>query len=150
MLQTLARWKKTILVVSAVLFVGLFLSRHLVGPEASGRSVGRIAAADAHQHAGARATVCGRVAEVEWLRDIEGEPTFVNLGGAHPEQSFTAVIWGDDRAGWDDPPAALYEGRSVCVTGTIEQHEGTPQIVVSSPRQVRVGASDTDEGPTDT
>jgi hypothetical protein len=139
MLHALSRWKRTILGVSALLAVGLFASRHLVGPFSGGAaSVGPISAEEATEHVGQHAEVCGPVAEVVQVRDVGGKPTFINLGGAHPDQSVTALIWEAERTKWDTAPEALYENRSICVTGTVERHEGTPQIVVSSPTQIRL------------
>ncbi len=138
MLRALSRWKTTILIVSAVLAVGLFASRHLVGPFSGGSaSVGPVAPDAAGDHVGQRAEVCGRVAEVVHAREIGGQPTFINLADTHPDQPFTALIWKRDRTKWDRPPEAQYENRAVCVTGTIRRHEETPQIVVSSPTQIR-------------
>jgi hypothetical protein len=139
MLQALSRWKTSILVVSALLAVGLFASRHLVGPFSGGSTqVGPVPVDEASKHVGDRAEVCGTVAEVTRARDIGGTPTFINLGGEHPDQSFTALIWGDDRDRWSSAPEDQYAGRDVCVTGTVELHEDTPQITVSSPQQIRV------------
>lgn len=138
MLRTLARWKRTILAVSAVLFVGLLASRHLVGPRSSGGpAVGPVPLNEADGHVGERTEVCGEVVEGVRVSAIEGDPTFLNLGDAHPNQDFTALIWASDRRQWGSSPASLYEGQSICVTGTVELHEGTPQIVVSSPQQIR-------------
>ena len=124
--------------VSAVLFVGLLASRHLVGPISNGGPVvGPLPAAEAKGHVDKRAEVCGTVVEGVQATDIGGQPTFLNLGDAHPNQDFTALIWASDRQKWASPPETLYEGRSICVTGTVELHEGTPQIIVSSPQQIR-------------
>lgn len=139
MLQALSRWKTSILVVSAVLVLGLFASRHLVGPFSGGEAVvGPISPEEAAEYIGKRAEVCGFVAEVVEVREIEGKPTFINLGAEHPNQPFTALIWEDDRGRWDTTPEVLYSGRSICVTGTVERHEGTAQIILSSPTQVQV------------
>lgn len=138
MLQALSRWRTSILVLSALLIAGLFASRHLVGPLSGGHaSVGPVSDQEADEHVGERAEVCGRVVDVTWARDIGGRPTFINLGGEHPEQSFTAVIWEDDRPGWRVAPEDQYLDRTICVTGKIQVHEDTPQIVVSSPGQIR-------------
>jgi micrococcal nuclease len=138
MLRTLARWKTTILGVSAVLFVGLLASRHLVDSLSNGGSmVGPLPAAEADGHVGERAEVCGPVVESVQISDIDGAPTFLNVGGAHPDQDLTALIWASDRLKWATPPETLYEDRSICVTGTVELHQGTPQIIVSSPQQIR-------------
>lgn len=142
MLQALARWKATILIISAVLMLGLFLSRHLVGPLAGGRStVGPVAADSAAVYVGQRADVCGSVAEVTQVSSLDGRPTFINLGGLHPDQAFTALIWEEDRAQWGAPPEAQYAGRTICITGTVQRHQGTPQIIVSAPGQIRIEGS---------
>lgn len=138
MLRILARWKTTILAVSAVLFVGLLLSRHLVGPQSSpGPAVGPIPAHEADGHVGEQAQVCGTVVEGTHVSEIGGEPTFLNLGDAHPNQDFTVVIWASDRPKWSTPPETLYEGQSVCITGSVEMHDGTAQIIASSPRHIQ-------------
>jgi len=150
MLQALSRWKTTILIVSALLAVGLVASRHLVGRLAGGSvPAGPVSAQEAGGLVGERAQVCGRVAEVVQVPDIGGKPTFINLGGEHPNQAFTAVLWAEDRARWDTAPEVLYEGRSICVTGTVERHEGTPQIVVSAPSQIRQQRSTRADSTTD-
>jgi DNA/RNA endonuclease YhcR with UshA esterase domain len=138
MLRTLARWKTTMLAVSAVLFVGLLASRHLVGPLSNGGPVaGPLPAVEAKGHVGERAEVCGTVVEGVQISDLDGAPTFLNLGAPHPDQNFTALIWESDRKKWASPPETLYEGQSICVSGTVELHKGTPQIIVSSPGQIR-------------
>ncbi len=139
MLQALSRWKRSILIVSALLAVGLFASRHVVGPF-SGRSApaGPVAPTAAGNHVGQRAEVCGTVAEVVQVQAIGGQPTFINMGGEHPNQPFTALIWAEDRTRWDRAPEDLYRNRSICVTGTVQRHEGAPQIVVSSPTQIQL------------
>lgn len=139
MLRVLSRWKSLFLVVSAVLVVGLLLSRHLVGPEASGEGPAvEITARDAAEHVGDRARVCGTVAGITHATEIGGTPTFINLERKHPDQPFTALIWGDDRSRWAVVPEQQYAGQEICVTGEIERHEGTPQIIVSSPQQIQV------------
>lgn len=139
MLQALSRWKSLFLALSAFLVVGLLLSRHLVGPDASGEGPAvEITAREAAEHVGERAKVCGEVAGVTHATGIGGEPTFINLEREHPDQPLTALIWGNDRARWRTAPERRYPGREICVTGEIEMHEGTPQIIVSSPQQIHV------------
>lgn len=138
-LQALSRWKSSILVVSVILTVGLFLSRHLVGPFSGGSaSVGPVSPEEAAQYIEQRAKVCGEVAEVTYATRVGGKPTFINLGGTHPDQSFTVLIWEDDRRSWNEAPESRYGGEKICVTGTVRLHKGTPQIAVSSPRQIRI------------
>lgn len=138
MLQAFSRWKSLFLVLTALLVVGLLISRHLVGPRGSGAPSATITPQEAAEYVGSRVEVCGEVTEVVRARSVGGEPTFINFGGNHPNQRFTALIWGDDRLNWAAAPEEQYADRSICVTGTVEMHEGTPQIIVSSPQQVRL------------
>lgn len=93
-------------------------------------------AADAGDHVGQLARVCGTVESASWAREIGGRPTFLNLGRPYPDQLFTVVIWGEDRARFDAPPERRWAGRRICVAGRITTHEGTPRIVVRRPEQI--------------
>lgn len=136
MLNALARWKSVFFGIAALLVVGLVLSRVFDPADAEGPAQ-TVAAQEAADVVGERARVCGAVAEVTFIQTIDGQPTFINLERAHPNQPFTAVIWADDRGRWSTPPEALYDGTDVCVTGTVRLHEGTPQIIVARPEQIQ-------------
>jgi DNA/RNA endonuclease YhcR with UshA esterase domain len=62
-----------------------------------------------------------------------GEPTFINLDAAYPNQVFTILVWGDDRKNVGELPA---EGARVCATGVITDYRGVPEIVVKSSGQL--------------
>lgn len=121
-----------------VMIAGLILSRvyrpdaDVLEPEV------RIKAAEAGGYVGTPAEVCGEVASADYLPRVNGQPTFLNLGRPYPDQPFTAVIWGDDRVKWSQPPEQRYANREICVTGLIETYEGTPQIIVDGPGQIEV------------
>lgn len=122
--------------------IGLFVAlafmtrRHIGGP---GGRAGVVEPADASAHIGAEATVCGRVDEASHAEQIGGEPVFLNFGAPHPDQTFTAVIWARHRSHFASPPEALFDGEAICVEGRIRDHEGTPQIEVRGPEQIRIG-----------
>ncbi len=121
-----------------IMIAGLLLSRMDWPDPASTEPEVRIKAKEAIEYIGKAAEVCGKVASLDYLPQINGEPTFLNLGRPYPSQYFTAVIWGSDRARWNTSPDQQYENRNICVTGRIELYEGTPQIIVESPRQVEI------------
>lgn len=98
----------------------------------------RIKAEKANAYIGKVAEVCGKVESADYLPQINGEPTFLNLGRPYPNQHFTAVIWGSDRIRWNTSPDQQYENRNICVSGRIELYEGTPQIIVETPRQIEI------------
>lgn len=58
----------------------------------------RVSPADAINHVGQMATVCGRVASAKYATKANRQPTFLNLDKPYPNHVFTAVIWGSDRA----------------------------------------------------
>ena len=62
-----------------------------------------------------------------------GEPTFINLDAAYPNQIFTILVWGDDRQKVGELPR---EGSRVCATGVIQEYRGVPEIVVRSSGQL--------------
>ena len=90
----------------------------------------------ASSHIGEDATVCGKVLAGYYARSSNGQPTFINLDRAYPNQKFTIVIWGDDRYQFNNPENQ-YNGRKVCVSGYIDSYKGVPQIAVGSPSQIK-------------
>jgi micrococcal nuclease len=96
----------------------------------------RIDASDASEHVGEVAEVCGEVASAAYLPSVGGRPTFLNFERPYPDQVFTVVIWGRSRSGFDGRPEQLFDGKQVCVTGKITEHEGVPQIVVEDAEQI--------------
>jgi len=89
----------------------------------------------AKSHIGERATVCGMVASAHFAARSKGQPTFINLDKPYPNQIFTVLIWGSDRAKFGNP-ARDYLRKSICVSGAIQEFRGTAEIVVRSPAQI--------------
>lgn len=85
-----------------------------------------ISATEAAKHVGERETVCGTIASEHTATSSRGTPTFINLDKSYPNQVFTLLIWGDDRANVGQLPRS---GR-VCATGTITEYRGSPEIVI--------------------
>ena len=92
-----------------------------------------LTAAQAKAHEGENATVCGVVASEHTATSSRGEPTFINLDSAYPNQVFTILVWGDDRQNVGELP---HIGSRVCATGLIKDFRGVPEIVVRSSRQL--------------
>ena len=95
-----------------------------------------LTAAQAQQHIGKDATVCGVVANAKYASSTRGSPTFLNLDRPYPSHVFTAVIWGDDRDAFDYEPESL-DGQRICVSGEISSYRGKAEIVVVDPDQIR-------------
>ena len=93
--------------------------------------------ADAVNHIGEDATVCGEVTGAKFSSHRKRKPTFIDFGPPHPNHLFTALIWGESRDKFDYVPESLF-GKTICVSGTITEHKGKPEIKVSEPSQIRV------------
>ena len=96
-----------------------------------------ISAAEAKNHVGERATVCGEVASMRYAARSRGNPTFINLDKPYPNQIFTVLIWGSDRPKFGDPEEA-YRSKHICVTGKMSDYKGVPEIVAYEPSQINV------------
>jgi hypothetical protein len=96
-----------------------------------------LTAAEAKNHVGETATVCGRVASIHFAEKAKGLPTFMNLDMPYPQQIFTIVIWGTDRPKFGNPERT-YRNKNVCVSGKITSHRGTPEIVITTPGQIQI------------
>jgi hypothetical protein len=92
-----------------------------------------ISASDAKNHIGEQAKVCGNIASEKTATSSRGEPTFINLDSAYPNQIFTILIWGDDRKSVGELP---HEGEHICATGIIQDHKGLPEIVFKTKTQL--------------
>ncbi|SRR6266496_4161448 len=97
----------------------------------------QISAAEAKNHVGEKATVCGEVASTHYAARSRGNPTFINLDKPYPNQIFTVLIWGSDRPKFGDPEEA-YRSKRICVTGKISDYKGVPEIVADEPSEIKV------------
>ena len=105
--------------------------------EAQASHVSAITAAEAKEHLGEKRTVCGKVASSHYADDIRGKPTFMDLDSPFPDQIFTIVIRGADRAKFGEPEST-YRGKSVCVTGKLKELLGVPVVIASEPAQIKL------------
>jgi hypothetical protein len=80
----------------------------------------------AAKHVGEQETVCGKISESFTATKSKGVPTFIDFEKPYPNQSFTAVIWQSDKAKVGAVPSEGY----LCVTGTISEYRGRPEIVL--------------------
>jgi len=109
----------------------------LVLPCSAQTQTAHLTAAEAKNHVGETATVCGRVASVHFAEKAKGLPTFMNLDMPYPHQIFTILIWGADRPKFGDPERT-YRDRKVCVSGKITSHREIPEIVITTPGQIQI------------
>ncbi len=86
---------------------------------------------EAAKHAGEKASVTGKV---EDMHRAPGGSIFLNMGGKHPNEEFTAFIPSKYAEKFAD--AEKYDGAVISVSGEIKMHEGKPEIVVTEPSQI--------------
>ena len=87
---------------------------------------------EAGRYVGQTITVEGRVVRT---KDI-GSITFLNFSKKRGD--FVVIVRAEDYGNFPSPPAELYKGKKVWVTGEVTMHKGTPQIVVHGPEQIEV------------
>lgn len=100
-----------------------------------------ITAVDAVKYIGQNKTVCGTVASTNYAP--EKLKTYLNIDKAFPDQVFTAVIEGQPshdtfKTAITGNPSDFYKTKNVCVTGQIIDYKGKPQIMLTTPTQVKV------------
>jgi len=99
-----------------------------------------ISASDAARHINETVTICEKVFSTKLI--TLSNMTFLDLGGFHPNQMLTVVIKGEDRSKFKDAPDEYFKGRNICVTGTVIDYKGKPEIVVSDPSQIKISLQD--------
>jgi hypothetical protein len=95
----------------------------------------KLSPAEAKDHIGENATVCGNVVSTRYAASTKGQPTFLNLGKPYPNQIFTVVIWGNNRGKFGRPEVEYNEKR-ICVTGKIVEYRRVPEIVADDLAQI--------------
>ena len=96
-------------------------------------SAGAISTNEAASRVGSSVKVEGTVSEVHVSR---GGAVFVDLDGAYPDETFTAVVFADSVPSVGDLTG--FEGQRVDVSGTVQMYRGRPEIIVSSREQIAV------------
>ena len=94
---------------------------------------------EAAQHIGQSVTIEGPIVSSKYASSSKGQPTFLNVGKAYPDPTrFTILIWGSSRSNFPSAPESMYQGKTVRVTGTVQEYKGSTEIVVSSPVAIQV------------
>jgi len=94
-----------------------------------------IALDEAAKHVGESATVCGVVESARFAERSTKQPTFLNLGKPYPNQPFTVIIFGSDRAKFGSPDVAYLKKR-ICANGVISLFDGRPEMKLQDPSQL--------------
>lgn len=101
-----------------------------------GSLAGAIPSAQAKDHVGETATVCGKVVDARY-QESGSHATFLNFDKPYPNQTFTAFVPAESRAKVGAPERD-YKDKDTCVTGKIQDYEGKPEIIVTDPQQLKL------------
>ena len=104
-----------------------------LAPGGFGKDEPTYTAEEAGKHIGETATISGKI---EDAHQSQGGPAFLNMGGRHPNETFTVFISAGDSAAFKD--VKDYMGKTVAVTGKIKDHNGKPEIMVKAPADIVV------------
>ena len=94
----------------------------------------KISIEDAAKHYGEKVTICSKVYGGKALEKV----TFINLGAAYPHSLLTVVIFAKDRTNFKEAPDAMYNDKTICVTGVVKEYNEKPEIIVTSPDQIAI------------
>jgi DNA/RNA endonuclease YhcR with UshA esterase domain len=99
--------------------------------------VPRYSTKEAKNHKGQYATVKGTVNDVHVSKT---GTAFFNFDGDYPKHLFTAVIFKSDVRKF--PEVNEYKGLTLEITGVIKIYQGKPEIILKSPKQIRIVQSE--------
>ncbi len=95
---------------------------------------GSILWSQASDFIGEMKTVYGKVESVAYRPDVNGGPTFINIGDDFPSKNrVTVVIWEQNRGNFSPTPENQYLDKYITITGCLYNYDGLPQIESTSP-----------------
>lgn len=77
--------------------------------------------------------ICSQVYGVKELSNIN----FINLGAQYPDNPLTVVVFSADKGNFKQR-LQIYNGKNICVTGTVKEYKGKPEIVISNPEEISI------------
>ncbi len=115
-------------------------------------AMGFIPSSKAGEHMGEEVTVRGSVRDYQWISGKTGKPTLllfdtpalVERGSSISDQeiptTFTVVVWKKDAKNFPGTTnlCPTYNGKIVCVTGLVEDYEGSPAIIATESSQLEI------------
>ena len=99
---------------------------------------GKINSLQAKDYIGKETCVCGKVVSTKYVENGKSNPTYINLDKKYPEQTFTIMIFGQDRENFSYKPEEYLQGKTNCIKGKIGEFKGTPQIIANKENQVEI------------
>ncbi len=95
--------------------------------------VEKISAADAEKYIGKKEMVCTEVFEEKELSSV----SFLDAGAKYPDNPLTIVVFARDRGNFKNG-LEVYDHKNICVTGTIKEYKGKPEIIITGPKDISI------------
>lgn len=93
----------------------------------------------ASQHIGSSVSIVGPIMKITSRKNIRGNPTWVDIGGAFPATNrMMLVIWEEKKNEFPLLVPGKLTHKEVCVTGQLTSYKGIPQIQLSEKSQLQV------------
>jgi DNA/RNA endonuclease YhcR with UshA esterase domain len=112
--------------------LGAFLTASAQDTSTTNAAPLRVPALEAKKHINTEAVVTGKVAEV----NVAERLVRLNFERAYPSNTFTAVIFADKTNLF--PNVRELKDKTVEVSGKIVDYRGRPEIILTSPNQLKV------------
>lgn len=115
--------------------LSLALLLGLAAPLAASAQAAVTAPAEARQRVGSTLTVCGLVADAQYLAR-GNRLTVLTFDSPDPEQAFSAVVLVSVRSQMRVAPEQNFLNKEVCVKGRVTMLQNEPRIIVASLDQI--------------
>ncbi|MEP7108681.1 MAG: S1/P1 nuclease [Ferruginibacter sp.] len=93
----------------------------------------KITVEDATKYIGRKVVICSMVYGVKELASVN----FINVGAKYPDNPLTIVVFKGDKGNFKNG-LGVYENKTVCVTGTIKEYKGKPEIIITKPEDISI------------
>lgn len=97
-------------------------------------ATGAIPWEEAKNHIGEYVTLYGIAVNIS-RPGIKGDPIYVDMGGAYPNDRVTGVCWKEHHSQFKD--LEKYEHEEIFMEGTLYEYDGTPNIELTDSFQIR-------------
>lgn len=97
---------------------------------------GKINTVQAQFNIGTKSCVCGTVVSTKYSE--KSGAVFLNLDKKFPNQIFSVTIWKDARSNFSYLPEVELKGKRVCLTGRLENRQGTPTMNITNEKKIEV------------
>lgn len=107
-----------------------------IGYTAQAQTTDSIPATKSSEHVGETLKIYGTVSGGRYFEN--SNTTLINVDGAYPNSALTLFIKGDVRSQFSYKPEEFLKDKRILISGTIINYKDKPEVVITSPDQIRV------------